>query len=205
MPPLLPNESIVPTVPDPFAQTIERIARHAREKANHNWSTIIRTSTVADLDAEREHIERLRIEVQDSTDDLDAVRWVVEEIGERLDQITAELNRRKRHREPQHLAPNRYSAELARELKADTDLAMFMAANGYSNLRAAGDHYVGRCIFHSDKTPSMHVWADHLYCFGCGMYADVFDLLRETAGLPWRAALDEVASFLHRSIPEPKP
>lgn len=36
------------------------------------------------------------------------------------------------------------------------------------------------CPFHDDKTPSMKLYSDHFYCFGCQKSGDVIDL---TAGL----------------------
>lgn len=32
------------------------------------------------------------------------------------------------------------------------------------------------CPFHSDKTPSMKLYSDHFYCFGCQKSGDVIDL-----------------------------
>lgn len=33
-----------------------------------------------------------------------------------------------------------------------------------------------RCPFHDDRTPSMKLYDDHFYCFGCGASGDVVDL-----------------------------
>lgn len=36
---------------------------------------------------------------------------------------------------------------------------------------------VTHCLFHDEKTPSMHVYRDnHAYCFGCHKYADAIDI-----------------------------
>ena len=32
------------------------------------------------------------------------------------------------------------------------------------------------CPFHPDRTPSMKLYEDHFYCFGCGAHGDVIDL-----------------------------
>ncbi len=53
-----------------------------------------------------------------------------------------------------------------------------------------------RCPFHDDRTPSMKLYDDHYYCFGCHAHGDVTDL---TAGLlslrPWEAARRLAADF----------
>ena len=40
----------------------------------------------------------------------------------------------------------------------------------YINLLRRGKDYVALCPFHSEKTPSFHVYTDtqSFYCFGCG-------------------------------------
>lgn len=43
------------------------------------------------------------------------------------------------------------------------------------------------CPFHDDKTPSMKLYSDHFYCFGCQKSGDVIDL---TAGLFGLSNLD---------------
>ncbi len=37
-------------------------------------------------------------------------------------------------------------------------------------------HGMCRCLFHDDRTPSMKLYNDHFYCFGCGASGDVIDL-----------------------------
>lgn len=36
-----------------------------------------------------------------------------------------------------------------------------------------------KCVFHAEKTGSMKVWDDHVYCFGCHAHGDVIDLAKE--------------------------
>lgn len=40
-------------------------------------------------------------------------------------------------------------------------------------LRRSGDHWVTLCLRHIEKSPSMHVWKDHVHCFGCGYHAHI--------------------------------
>lgn len=39
------------------------------------------------------------------------------------------------------------------------------------------------CPFHDDKTPSMKLYDDHFYCFGCQKSGDVIDLAAQFLGL----------------------
>ena len=47
-------------------------------------------------------------------------------------------------------------------------------------------NYAGmvRCPFHDDHTPSMKLYDDHFYCFGCGRHGDVVDLTAELCCIP---------------------
>ena len=38
------------------------------------------------------------------------------------------------------------------------------------------NHGMCRCLFHDDRTPSMKLYDDHFYCFGCEASGDVIDL-----------------------------
>ena len=56
---------------------------------------------------------------------------------------------------------------------------------------------MARCPFHPDKTPSMKLYDDHFYCFGCGTSGDVIDLAGKMEGLlPYEAA-KWLANSLH--------
>jgi 5S rRNA maturation endonuclease (ribonuclease M5) len=44
------------------------------------------------------------------------------------------------------------------------------------------------CPFHDEHTPSMHVYQDHVFCFGCGFNGDVVWFVSQLTGQPlWRA------------------
>ena len=47
-------------------------------------------------------------------------------------------------------------------------------------------NYAGmvRCPFHEDHTPSLKLYEDHFYCFGCGRHGDVVDLTAELFCIP---------------------
>ena len=44
-------------------------------------------------------------------------------------------------------------------------------------LEQRGNWYVGNCVFHEEKTPSMNVNAEIFNCFGCGKKGDAIDFL----------------------------
>jgi DNA polymerase len=39
------------------------------------------------------------------------------------------------------------------------------------------------CPFHTDRTPSLHIYADHFYCFVCGAHGDQVDWLVQVEGM----------------------
>lgn len=67
------------------------------------------------------------------------------------------------------------------------------------------------CPFHDDKTPSMKLYDDHFYCFGCQKSGDVIDLAAQFLGLTNHEAakrlsadfgiMDEVPTQLVRTTP----
>ena len=45
------------------------------------------------------------------------------------------------------------------------------------------------CPFHREKTPSLKVYPDSFYCFGCGKGGDAVTFVRELRGVGFREAL----------------
>ena len=70
--------------------------------------------------------------------------------------------------------------------------SVFEAVKAALPVRAAAErfglevNYAGmvRCPFHDDHTPSMKLYDDHFYCFGCGRHGDVVDLTAELFCIP---------------------
>ena len=56
---------------------------------------------------------------------------------------------------------------------------------------------MARCPFHPDKTPSMKLYEDHFYCFGCGAHGDVIDLAGHLLGLDPGNAAERLAEDFH--------
>lgn len=58
------------------------------------------------------------------------------------------------------------------------------------------------CLFHDDRTPSMKLYPENYYCFGCGEHGDVTALVARLFGLkPYEAAQKIAADFgiIHNS------
>jgi hypothetical protein len=49
------------------------------------------------------------------------------------------------------------------------------------------------CPFHDDRTPSLHIYADHYHCFGCGAHGNAIDLLTLLDGRERDAAFELLA------------
>ena len=52
---------------------------------------------------------------------------------------------------------------------------------------------MARCCFHDDNTPSLKLYRDHFYCFGCHEHGDVIDLVCFLTGLRPRLAAELLA------------
>ena len=67
----------------------------------------------------------------------------------------------------------RLPEEFILRLREQTDIVELFRT--YADVKKRGRTYVCCCPFHSEKTPSCHIWTDdpHFYCFGCGSGGDV--------------------------------
>ena len=61
--------------------------------------------------------------------------------------------------------------------------------------KRGGNHYIGLCPFHGEKTPSFNVNCDNelFYCFGCGASGDVIQFISDTEGLDFKQAMAYLA------------
>ncbi|HCC00251.1 MAG TPA: DNA primase, partial [Ruminococcaceae bacterium] len=87
------------------------------------------------------------------------------------------------------------------ELKDRCDIEQIISR--YVDLRKGGRTLVGLCPFHSEKTPSFHVYPDdqHFYCFGCETGGDVITFIRKIENLDYREAVEFLASQAGLSMP----
>lgn len=62
----------------------------------------------------------------------------------------------------------------------------------YVRLHASGKSLIGRCPFHKDHTPSLHVYpaTGTFHCYGCGTHGDVISFVKEIEHMSFIQALD---------------
>lgn len=77
------------------------------------------------------------------------------------------------------------------QINASLDLHDIMARCGIDMGRDSKNIL---CPFHSEKTPSMHVWRDHFYCFGCGAHGDIIGFIARWYNLSPHDALKRLCS-----------
>ena len=78
---------------------------------------------------------------------------------------------------------SRFTPESVERVKDSADIVEIVSA--YTELRRAGERYVGLCPFHDERTPSFSVDSREklYYCFGCEAGGDVFRFVQEKEGL----------------------
>lgn len=70
-------------------------------------------------------------------------------------------------------------------------------------LKKAGSHYVARCPFHSEKSPSFSVNRNKqfFHCFGCGVSGNAISFLIDFSHLNFIEAVEELAAFVGVDVP----
>jgi DNA primase len=65
----------------------------------------------------------------------------------------------------------------------------------YAELTRSGRHFVARCPFHQEKSPSFHVSPERgtYHCFGCGVGGDIFSFIQAIDGVEFKDALKTLA------------
>jgi DNA primase len=94
--------------------------------------------------------------------------------------------------------------DFAAQVKSSVDIVAVVGE--FVRLKRVGStqSYLGLCPFHTEKTPSFRVHANHQFfkCFGCGKGGDVFKFLQEFEGISFYEALKELAE--RSGIPLPQ-
>lgn len=62
--------------------------------------------------------------------------------------------------------------------------------------------HVGLCPFHSEKSPSFMVYADHYHCFGCGVHGNAIQFAMGHRGLSFQEAVATLAAYAGLPFPE---
>ena len=73
-------------------------------------------------------------------------------------------------------------------IKANVDIVAVVGA--HVALKKRGSEYVGLCVAHADKNPSMWVIPQKgfVHCFSCGFHADVIDFIQHMRGVDFKEA-----------------
>lgn len=76
--------------------------------------------------------------------------------------------------------------------------------SSYISLKRAGRDSVCLCPFHSEKTPSCHIYTDtqSFYCFGCGAGGDVINFIRLIEHLDYLESVKFLAQRANIPMPE---
>lgn len=89
-----------------------------------------------------------------------------------------------------------------RDLRDNNDI--ISVVQGYVELKRSGSTYSCRCPFHSDGTPSFHVYPDtqSYYCFGCAAGGDVITFIKTIESLDYMEAVRFLAQRAGMPMPE---
>ena len=76
-------------------------------------------------------------------------------------------------------------------IKAATDLQALAAE--HAPLRKSGQEYLTLCPWHKEKTPSLRVYKNHYYCYGCGVSGSAIDWLMQLNQLSFKESVTLLA------------
>lgn len=95
-----------------------------------------------------------------------------------------------------------YSDEVLSQIKEVS--RMEDVAAGYVALKRRGRTYVCLCPFHSEKTPSCHIYpdTDSFFCFGCDFGGDVFTWVQRIENVTFSEAVQMLANRAGIELPE---
>lgn len=88
------------------------------------------------------------------------------------------------------------------ELCANNDISSVAAEHGIS-VKRSGNNYMCCCPFHSEKTPSCHLYTEdnHYHCFGCGAHGSVIKFVMQAENIDFMNAVEILAGRVGMKIP----
>lgn len=94
------------------------------------------------------------------------------------------------------------SEEVIQKIKEEADIVDIISEK--ISLKRAGRNFLGRCPFHSEKTPSFTVSPDkQIYkCFGCGEAGNIFSFVMKTENLSFPEAVKRVGEKVGVEVEE---
>jgi DNA primase len=92
----------------------------------------------------------------------------------------------------------------AEQLKSSLDIVRVIGEDVALKRVGSGPRYMGRCPFHTEKTPSFSVHRERqIYkCFGCGEGGDVFSFVMKLHGLTFVEAMNLLAERAGIPVPQ---
>ncbi len=96
----------------------------------------------------------------------------------------------------------RLSDDFLARIKDSNDI--YDVVSSYVPLKKTGSDYVCCCPFHSEKTPSCHIYmaTQSFYCFGCGAAGDVINFVRLYENLDYMESVRFLAQRAGIPMPE---
>lgn len=96
------------------------------------------------------------------------------------------------------------SEDFLYQLKLNNDIVSVMSS--YVNMKKSSRNFVCLCPFHSEKTPSCHIYTESqsFYCFGCGAGGDVITFIRMIENLDYIESVRFLAQRSGMTMPEDK-
>ncbi len=96
----------------------------------------------------------------------------------------------------------RLSDSFLDNLRMSNEIVSVMSS--YVNIKRTGRDYVCACPFHSEKTPSCHIYSEtqSFYCFGCGAGGDVITFIRLIERLEYMEAVKFLAQRAGIAMPD---
>lgn len=96
----------------------------------------------------------------------------------------------------------RLSEDFLLNIKESNDI--YDVISSYVPLKKSGTDYVCNCPFHSEKTPSCHIYmaTQSFYCFGCGAAGDVINFIRLYEHLDYMESVKFLAQRAGIAMPD---
>ncbi len=88
----------------------------------------------------------------------------------------------------------RFHAAIIERIRQAANDSIAEIAEQYAQLRKCGPRYVSRCIFHSERTPSLSLTPGRgFHCFGCGASGDAIRFLMLAEKIDFPSAVRKLA------------
>lgn len=93
-----------------------------------------------------------------------------------------------------------------KELQQVVDATDIVALIGeHTALKQQNGRHVGCCPFHSEKTPSFHIYPNgHYHCYGCGKHGNAITFVKEKMGMDFVEAVRWLARRANIELHEHK-